>query len=493
MDRDKIPKQASGGGSHLQRLGGATWVSLFIVLAFVALRLWRLDYYALTGDEIFSLTLARQGWGEMLSSAVRDVVHPPLFYILLKVWVVAGGESRVWLRLFPALTACAAIAPLYLLCKELGLRLRETNLALALAAFNGYMIFYAQDVRMYSLLTLTSTASLWLFVRFVNSAEPRKNLSAALFVANLLLVYTHYYAWLVVGVEFLYVLFFARKRLLSFAASCALLAACFAPWAFAVARAAAAKRGLGGNLGWNERPTFSYLKTFYGMLNGAFDLPGATAVGLLLFGVPIALLIRRALKRDDDGRARHVGLLALASFFPVALTFAASYLLPQSVWGERYLIIVAVPYFILVAIAVLGVGPRLPRTIALIAVLGWVAASCRAVTEDERKLRWDAFAQRIAQDDADARAEVKVYTLENFVTTPLGFYLDSAGGGRFQIVQVADADAAQGSHFWFAYRDTTWRRGQTPQQFFSDRGYCVGETVVSSAALQTIFVFPVWR
>src|ERR671913_402855 len=68
----------------------------------------------------------------------------------------------------------ASVAPLLLLCRELRLGAWETNLALALAAVNGYLIKYAQEVRMYSLLLLLTLCSLWLFARFLNAAEARR-------------------------------------------------------------------------------------------------------------------------------------------------------------------------------------------------------------------------------------------------------------------------------------------------------------------------------
>jgi len=87
-----------------QSLAQARWPfrifgSMFAIFAFIAAlyaaaRLWRLTSYSLRPDEIFSLQTARLDWTGLIGAVVRDVVHPPLFYALLKVWIGLGGESE---------------------------------------------------------------------------------------------------------------------------------------------------------------------------------------------------------------------------------------------------------------------------------------------------------------------------------------------------------------------------------------------------------------
>ena len=75
----------------------------------------RLTATCLWFDEIFSVHAARHPWGGLWSFAAADLIHPPLFYALLKLWAAAGGESLHWLRLFPALTSVLALTTGYLL------------------------------------------------------------------------------------------------------------------------------------------------------------------------------------------------------------------------------------------------------------------------------------------------------------------------------------------------------------------------------------------
>src|SRR6185295_951394 len=130
----------------------ARWLFALIAIAFVLARMWRLASSCLWFDEIFSVHAARHSWAGLVKFAAADIIHPPLFYALLKIWMAAGGESVLWLRLLPFLFSVVTIVPFVLLCRELKLKTSEANLALLLLAVSGFQIKYAQEVRMYSLL-----------------------------------------------------------------------------------------------------------------------------------------------------------------------------------------------------------------------------------------------------------------------------------------------------------------------------------------------------
>ncbi|MCA1632588.1 MAG: glycosyltransferase family 39 protein [Acidobacteria bacterium] len=238
-------------------------LTALLVVLYIAARVWRLNASCLWFDEIFGVHAARHTWGGLWSFVAADLIHPPLFYALLKIWVAAGGESLEWLRLFPLLAAIACLVPFLLLARELRLGVFATNLALLLLAVNGYLIKYAQEVRMYSLLLFFTLGSLWLFVRFLSAAGAARKFPHALTVCNLLLVYTHYYGWLVLGAQAAFLLFKDRRRLKPFLTGAAALVVCFAPWVYACVAAAGEGGGLAQNIGWINRPTPSALLQFY--------------------------------------------------------------------------------------------------------------------------------------------------------------------------------------------------------------------------------------
>src|SRR5687767_1144975 len=182
-------------------------LTALVVALYVGARLWRLTASCLWFDEIFGVHAARHTWGGLWSFVAADLIHPPLFYALLKIWVAVGGESLQWLRLFPLVASVACLLPFFLLARSLRLSPAQTNLSLFLFAANGYLIKYAQEVRMYGLLLFFTLGSLWLFVRLSQAESASRGLLFALTACNLLLVYTHYYGWLVVAAEAAFLLF----------------------------------------------------------------------------------------------------------------------------------------------------------------------------------------------------------------------------------------------------------------------------------------------
>ncbi|MBA3442344.1 MAG: glycosyltransferase family 39 protein, partial [Pyrinomonadaceae bacterium] len=342
------PLAASAAAAVFTRATVAVFV--LIVGIFAGARLWQLAAYSLSSDEVFSLAAARLSWSSLIGFVIEDVVHPPLFYLLLKLWIMIGGESLLWLKLFPALVSIAAIVPFLFLCRELKLGAAEINLALLLMAVNGYMIFYAQDVRMYSLVLFLTLCSLWLFARFYNRADgTRKNLLAVSAI-NLLLVYTQYYGWLVIGVEGLFLLFWGREKFLPFLTSAAILMLCFSPWVYAAGRAGM-RLGL-DNSGRTEPVRWTEFVVFYTTLNGS--VPHWARAGLLLFAYPLVLWVWHALRRrqgeNTEPATALLYWLLLLSFMPVIIAFCAGQVFPKSL-ASRYLIVVAAPYMIMVAVA----------------------------------------------------------------------------------------------------------------------------------------------
>src|SRR5687767_1974805 len=99
----------------------ALWF-LAIVVLFIAARLWRLTSSCLWFDEIFSVHAARHSWLDLFHFVAADIIHPPLFYVLLKIWSGLGGESVGWLRILPAVIGIVSIIPFTLLCRELKLK-----------------------------------------------------------------------------------------------------------------------------------------------------------------------------------------------------------------------------------------------------------------------------------------------------------------------------------------------------------------------------------
>lgn len=504
------------------------------VLLCVVLRLWRLNGSCLWFDELFSVHAARHGWGGMFGFLVADIIHPPLFYVLLKLWIALGGESLLWLRLLPALISIATLVPFALLCRELKLRPVEVNLALLLFALNGYLIKYAQEVRMYSLLLLLAVCSLWMFVRYYNSTDVRKRHLIALLSVNLLLVYTHYYGWLLVASEFVFLLIYAarRRKLLPFAGATCVVVLCFIPWAYAVAQAQADNHGLAQNIGWAARPSVSHVAQFYFTLNEILYyvqssnerlyLRWSVVLGALVFGCPLAWYVWRTLRhRTDAAHARVLRWLVIFSVLPVALAFLLSWILPYSVWGTRHLIIIAAPYLILCAIALASLRPLWLQTTLLILLGCWTLLSATVLLMSRERnyvwCAWETLARRAVESEPARESPLKIYAFEDLVAYHTWFAVSARTEPRATVEVVkgiaglredpayflprgfdeirtrAAAEAFGEDYFWIAFRDIARRPEQPPLQTLSARGFDIGEGFRVETRGNVAFLVPVRR
>ena len=135
---------------------------LAILLLAVATRFYRLGYQSLWSDEGNSLSLARAGFGEIAVRTAFDI-HPPFYYWLLKIWVSLFGESEFGLRSLSATLGVLLVGLIYGLGRKwFGTQVgRAAALVAALAPFQ---VYYAQEARMYMLLTLLGAACIWLAV-----------------------------------------------------------------------------------------------------------------------------------------------------------------------------------------------------------------------------------------------------------------------------------------------------------------------------------------
>jgi uncharacterized membrane protein len=439
-----------------------------LIVLYVALRCWRLTSYGLWADEVFSVRAARLAWANLLGFVAADAVHPPLFYVLLKLWITAGGATALWLKLLPLLVSVSALLPFWLLCRELHLSRGEAALALWLAAVNGYLIYYAQELRMYSLLFCLSLWSLWLLARFLDSERTRLGVLATLLGVNALLVYTHYFGWLLVAAEWLCVLLWRPRRLGWFSVCLVGVALSFAPWAYAVVALSPKRTVLPATLQWIQRPGWPELLWYVATLNGIIPWRHTTLLGLLLFGAPVAVAFVRGIRSQSPPWWSPFNLLCMVSFVPVAGAFMASLLLPQSVWGERYLIMVSLPYLLLVALSLSSVRPASLRALLLGLVVAWTGvASGAGLFSEEGRIPWKSLAQHMIRENGPSPGPVPVYTFEKWAAAPLEFLL--ADNRDFDVV-VTEPRLMEGARFWVVFRQPSmWVREQ-PLAVLEERG-----------------------
>lgn len=467
-----------------------------IALSYAAVRLWRLADSCLWFDEIFSVHAAEHQWSEIIPFVAKDLIHPPLFYMLLKIWIAVGGEGLVWLRLFPVAFSTLALIPMWMLCRELKLRFATIAVALSLFAVNGALIKYAQEVRMYSLLLFLSLVSIWLFSRFFFRGKS----FWVLVLTNVLLVYCHYFGWLVVASEVAAIAFAQRIKILQTLLMFGVVAAAFVPWVFALFRFAEPESSVTQNIGWMQRPGFRSVLDFALDLFDPFYFQQSSAERTANFAVaiPLAAVVFAAAifcsvrLKNDTARERTLFLL-FVSVVPVLLALVFSWLLPVSIWGSRHLIIVFPPAIILTALFLTDerLGKLKHALVAGAAVFVVIAFAMFARTERGEYIwcAWEALGRELPASSPrtvyvfeDLAAyhvwfsnrtdeTMRVVKVENVpgVVEDKAYFLPRG----FDAVKRVGSDEIQDAHFWIMFRDREWNRNHPPLSSFGDRGYSV--------------------
>ncbi len=148
----------------------APWLVVLLTVVGGLMRVFLLDQQGLWLDETFSIWLANHNVAELLHWTARIDQHPPLYYLLLHAWIGLNGDAPYAVRMLSALFGTLTIPMIYLIGKrlsgvEMGLM---AALILTVSPFN---IRFAQEARMYTLLTFNATVAIYALVRLLT--DPR--------------------------------------------------------------------------------------------------------------------------------------------------------------------------------------------------------------------------------------------------------------------------------------------------------------------------------
>lgn len=141
----------------------------------------------------------------IINYLIKTDVHMPLYFLTLHLWIKLFSNSDIVLRLLSVMFGVFTIFAGYLSGKEI-LNEKAGLISALLFSINSLVIYYSQEVRFYSLLTLLSTILLLFFIKIIKRPT-KKNISFLIF-SSLLLIYTNTLAIIFIAVIFLALLFF---------------------------------------------------------------------------------------------------------------------------------------------------------------------------------------------------------------------------------------------------------------------------------------------
>jgi mannosyltransferase len=282
--------------------------------------------------------------------------HPPLFYLLSHFWL-QFGKSESWLRLLPIGFGVVSIYAIYVLVNKL---LADRNAGLIgafLLAVNPYHIYYSQEFRMYSLLGLLGIWSMYMLLRR----------SRWLFVANGLMMLTHYSGILLIFSQLLYVLSFSRKDLKWYVTQFFISLIIFLPWLPQFAKQLQTGSNIDAFLpGWRDVLSISATKSLplviFKFVAGRINiLPRGAYMIYIVFVLGITVIASALARKRRD-------FVFSWLMIPIITSIFLSYLIPQT---QPFRMIYTLPALIIIFTQAVIKFPKLFLTLLIyIAVVG---------------------------------------------------------------------------------------------------------------------------
>ena len=167
-------------------------LSIILVIALV-LRFLEIGRTSFWYDEAFTGDTIKLSWKDMFVVIAKDKVHPPLFYIFIRLWAYIFGLTQISLRGFSILWGVSSILLVYLCIRNLFEKSKfpvvslTTALALSISPF---FIAYSNEARSYSFLAFVALALGFVALKWLDTKN-KKYLIASILL-SLLLCATHY-------------------------------------------------------------------------------------------------------------------------------------------------------------------------------------------------------------------------------------------------------------------------------------------------------------
>jgi len=363
----RISGKASGWTRSLAqrpKLAGLALTSLALVL-----RLPTIDSRPVWYDEAFSVLFSSKGVAAMIEGSRAAEVHPLLYYSLLSGWMSLWGASPSAVRALSLLFGLLTVALAYAIAHRL-MSPGQALAAGALVACLPFQVHYAQEARMYSLLTCLLMGTTLAFVMGV-----QRGAWGAWFAFGVLAaaaMYAHYLALFYLIPLALSALFVRSRRvLLSIAAASLLAVGLFLPWTeLLLGQWTRLRQGY-----WITVPGIEELVRTLLVFGAGLPLPEVVlpvALFLTLLAVAIGLLVTGvAVRQRQPGWERGLWLLGMSGA-PVLLMFLVSQLHP--VYLERALLPSGAMFALWLGWALVEqpIAPRL-RVTAQVGLIGLIA------------------------------------------------------------------------------------------------------------------------
>lgn len=240
----------------------------FIIFFGIILRFYNLNYDNLWYDEIISFWVANpeHSFKESYNYHNQIEIAPFTFNLILRLFFQVVGYDIEFARYLPCFFSIVSIFFVYQISKEIDVN-NSGLLPTFLTSFNIFMIGFAQEQRVYSLLIFFTLASILFFFK-CNSKNVKIIDLFFFFLLTTILIFLHLFS---IFILFSYIFFlflrYLKNKEIFFVFNCVLLVLTFISILFYVPYVFSFSSDLNSNLdvnyGWNKNPSLKFLTNFY--------------------------------------------------------------------------------------------------------------------------------------------------------------------------------------------------------------------------------------
>ncbi len=359
------------------------WLLLIIVLACI-LRLIDITTESYWFDEIYSIALSKFSFPKIAALASIDV-HPPFYYMIFHIWIKIFGISELAARSFSAVLSIATIPIIYILTTRL-FNKKTAYIAALIFAFSRINIFYSQECRMYTLLTLLACVSYYFLILILRDEGSKRNKSFLLLwylLANTAMIYTHNFGFMILLAQVLYILTILIRtkslktaKIFQLGISYVILFVLYLPWLFVFL---SQLKTVGKGFWLPEISIFSGIESF-------IELSGSIILATIFLIIIVYGFLKKSekesleLKSETETNTLSIGggLFWLWFILPIAIPLLVSYI-ASPIFNARYLLLTSPALIILVSVNIDRIVSNNLKWAIVILIL---ALSIIALTED---------------------------------------------------------------------------------------------------------------
>lgn len=316
-------------------------ILLFLLILNLIVKGIFLTNTSIAGDEPFSIYHAQLSIHAIIVE-LSSGNNPPLYEMFLHFWIKIFGISTFSVR-FPSLIfSTLTVFFMYkigekYLTKSIGI------VACVLFIFSNYQIIYAHQARVYTLLALFTTVSMYYYLKLVKEGLKTVDL-IALILVNTLMIYAHYFGLFVLLIQSIHLLFnikILKRNWKSLSIAAASILVFYIPTIQVIIQRFLKSTEEGT---WVRPP--NGIVSLYNMLNTFNNAPvvNVAAIAILIIAT-VKFLINNKLSEIEISKK----LIIIWFVFPFFFMFFISYYLP--IFHQPYLMFATIGYYFLLAMS----------------------------------------------------------------------------------------------------------------------------------------------